>query len=69
MPKYKAAAIEDNIVRILRRRARCRSAECGKNSSVARDADVSGIERGDDYLPAALIARLAGAAFTQILFP
>jgi D-alanyl-D-alanine carboxypeptidase/D-alanyl-D-alanine-endopeptidase (penicillin-binding protein 4) len=69
MPKYRAAAIEDKIVRILEKRARCDSAQCGKGAAVTADTDVATfIENGDRYLGAAFVAGLARAAFAQLLF-
>jgi D-alanyl-D-alanine carboxypeptidase len=70
MPKYRAAATEDKIVRVLERRARCKSAECGKGDAITADTDVAAlVEDGDGYLAAAFVAGLARAAFAQLLFP
>jgi serine-type D-Ala-D-Ala carboxypeptidase/endopeptidase (penicillin-binding protein 4) len=70
LPKYRAAATEDKIVRLLERRARCSSAECGKGTAVAADPDVAAlVEDRDGYLAAAFVAGLARAALSQLLLP
>jgi D-alanyl-D-alanine carboxypeptidase len=70
LPKYRAAATEDKIVRVLERRARCSSAECGEGAAVTADSDIAAlVQDGDGYLAAAFVAGLARAAFGQLLFP
>jgi serine-type D-Ala-D-Ala carboxypeptidase/endopeptidase (penicillin-binding protein 4) len=70
LPKYRAAATEDKIVRIIEKRARCDSAQCGKGAAVTSDIDAAAlVENGDGYLAAAFVAGIARAAFAQLLFP
>jgi serine-type D-Ala-D-Ala carboxypeptidase/endopeptidase (penicillin-binding protein 4) len=70
MPKYRAASIEDKIVRILEKRAACGSGECGKGAALTTDSNAAVVVgRRNGYLAAALVAELARAALTRLLFP